>query len=246
MSRVDDVVHDITQMIASGELRPGNRLPVESELCAKFNVSRGPLREGVRALMARGVLFSRQGDGTYVTSLEPEKLFGALAFAADLHSISEPLDTLAVRRVLETESAGLAAQFMSVEALDEAVRLLDRSDEVLSNSPQDHKTLMEIDRAFHEIIAQASGNRVLVALISALGGETTRVRTWRHLVEDEASWRSLGEHRSILAAIAARDVGRARSLMAYHILGVEDFTRLTAVDTDQVPPNRDSAERPSS
>ena len=79
MARTADVVAAIKDMILAGELGAGDRLPTEKDLGARLGVSRGPLREGVSALAAMGVLDTRQGDGTYVTSLEPGLLMAPLS-----------------------------------------------------------------------------------------------------------------------------------------------------------------------
>jgi GntR family transcriptional regulator, transcriptional repressor for pyruvate dehydrogenase complex len=71
MSVTSHAISQIKQLIMSGEISPGEKLPKESELAMKLGVSRSSLREAVRALTALGVLDARQGDGTYVTSLEP-------------------------------------------------------------------------------------------------------------------------------------------------------------------------------
>ena len=91
-------------MLTRGELHPGSRLPVEKDLAAQLGVSRGSLREGVRALATLGVLETRQGDGTYVTALDPRQLLSPLGFLADLQQPAHAADLLAVRRVLESES----------------------------------------------------------------------------------------------------------------------------------------------
>ena len=71
-------------MITTGRLRPGSRLPVEKDLAVELGVSRGSLREGVRALALMGVLETRQGDGTYVTALDPSSLLAPLSVLVDL------------------------------------------------------------------------------------------------------------------------------------------------------------------
>src|SRR3712207_1697225 len=83
-SLTDVGVQRIKAMIVDGELEPGSRLPVEHDLAAALGVSRGSLREGVRALAMMGVLETRQGDGTYVTSLDPSVLLAPMGFVVDL------------------------------------------------------------------------------------------------------------------------------------------------------------------
>src|ERR1035437_7068512 len=102
------VVDRIKRMSASGTLGAGSRLPIEKDLAGQLGVSRGSLREGVRALCIMGVLETRQGDGTYVTSLEASLLLAPMSFMVDLRAASESSHLQAVRRVLETEAAGRA------------------------------------------------------------------------------------------------------------------------------------------
>ncbi|GAA1578685.1 FadR/GntR family transcriptional regulator [Kribbella sancticallisti] len=224
-SQTDVVVQGIKKLIIDGSLRPGDRLPVEKDLADALGVSRGPLREGVRALSMMGVLETRQGDGTYVTALDPSLLLAPMGFVVDLQDHSGAHDLHAVRRMLETEAAALAATRISAEALAAADELLRRTEAELTAGVPDHEALIDNDIAFHRVIAQASGNPVLAALIEALGGRTTRDRLWRSISQDGADEATHGEHRGILDALAGHDPDRARVRMAAHLFGVEDYLR---------------------
>ena len=223
MSRTDEVVDGVKRMILDGRLRPGDRLPVEKELAAELGVSRGSLREGVRALSILGVLDTRQGDGTYVTSLDPERLLAPMGFVIDLHGESDAESFHAVRRLLETEAAALAARSIDEHGLAEARRLLDTAAAALHEEPLDHERLLETDIAFHRAIATAAGNPVLAALVETLASRTVRARLWRSRTDDDVVRRTHREHEEILAALAAGDPDRARLRMAVHLVGVEDF-----------------------
>src|SRR5436190_23491370 len=85
MAVTDEAIEQIKEMIVSGRLRPGQRLPKEADLAAQLGLSRNSLREAVKALSLMRVLDVRQGDGTYVTSLEPSLLLDALSFIVDVH-----------------------------------------------------------------------------------------------------------------------------------------------------------------
>src|SRR3990170_4879450 len=117
MAVTDEAIEKIKGMIVSGSLRPGDRLPKESELAADLGLSRNSLREAVRALSLIRILDVRQGDGTYVTSLEPSLLLDALSFVVDLHHEGSLLHLLEARRLLEAEAASLAAQRIEDEQL---------------------------------------------------------------------------------------------------------------------------------
>jgi DNA-binding FadR family transcriptional regulator len=225
-SQTDVVVQGIKQMIVDGALKAGDKLPIEKDLGESLGVSRGPLREAVRALSIMGVLETRQGDGTYVTALNPSLLLAPMGFVVDLQGRSGDHYLHAVRRMLETEAAALAATRMTAEALQAAEAALDRAEaELTSGGELDHEAIIDSDIAFHRLIAQASGNPVLEALIEALSGRTVRGRLWRSISQTGANEATHAEHRAILAALADHDPDRARARMAAHLFGVEDYLR---------------------
>lgn len=226
VSQTDVVVESIRQMLIDGRLRPGDRLPVERDLAAALGVSRNPLREGVRALSMMGVLETRQGDGTYVTKLDPSMLLAPLGFVVDLQDGSGTHHLHAVRRILETEAAASAALQIGPAELDAAAELLRHNEAELTLGEPNHETVIENDIAFHRMIAEASGNPVLAALIDALGGRTMRDRLRRSISQPGADETSHREHLSILAALTAQDPDRARTRMAAHLFTVEDYLLL--------------------
>ena len=226
MSRTDEVVDGIRRMILDGTLVSGGRLPVEKDLAELLGVSRGSLREGVRALAVLGVLETRQGDGTYVTNLAPSMLLAPVGLAVELHGQNGGAESFhAVRRVLETEAAELAATRMSSDGLDQARNALEEATVVLGRDPIDHEQLMGCDISFHRAIAVGSGNPVLAALVESLASRTVRGRLWRGLSQEGALERTHAEHQAILAALVDRDPERARLRMAIHLLEVEDYMR---------------------
>lgn len=232
-SQTDVVIQGIKDMLTRGDLGPGTRLPIEKELAAELGVSRGSLREGVRALVALGVLETRQGDGTYVTSLDSSKLLSPLGFLADLQQPAHAADLLAVRRTLEAESASLAAVRLTASELDELSRLLASVDEMLEGDAEpDLDAFIAADADFHRVIARASGNPPLAAIIDALVGRTARARLWRAISDRGAVRVGHAEHRAIFDELLRGDPVRARLRMEVHLLGVEEFS---AAHADEDP-----------
>lgn len=230
MSQSDVVVHQIKRMILDGELSPGSKLPIEKDLAPRLGVSRGSLREGIRALSSMGVLEARQGAGTYVTALEPSILLAPMGFVVDLQHSAGVAQVHSVRRVLETEAAGRAAGFMSPDAIDEAAAILDESEKAIAD--RDHDAVIDADVRFHQLIARNAGNAVLAALIEALSSRTVRDRLWRAISDENADAVTLGEHRAILRAIREGDSSAAQIRMANHLLAVEDFLHEAPSHTD--------------
>ncbi len=224
-SQADIVIEGIKAMIMSGRLGPGARLPIEKDLAAELGVSRGPLREGVRALAILGILETRQGDGTYLTDLDPLQLLGPLSFLADLQLPSNAGHLLAVRRVLETETVAQAALKMTDAELDEAERILESVAEMAEGelTQADLEAFIEADAQFHRLIARASGNPALAAMIESLVGRTYRARLWRAIRERGAVSSTQAQHSAILTELRRRDPERAKIRMAIHLLGVQDY-----------------------
>ncbi|MFF7364521.1 FCD domain-containing protein [Streptomyces sp. NPDC008125] len=222
MAVTDEAIEKIKGMIVSGALRPGDRLPKESELAADLGLSRNSLREAVRALSLIRILDVRQGDGTYVTSLDPQLLLEALSFVVDFHRDDTVLEFLAVRRILEPAATAMAASRIGDEELDALAAELD----ALGEEPSVEE-LVAADLRFHRGIVQASGNTVLCSLLDGLSGPTTRARVWRGLTQEDALSRTLQEHRAILAALRDRDPEAARSWATVHVASVEQWLRST-------------------
>ncbi|GAA4783109.1 FadR/GntR family transcriptional regulator [Streptomyces ziwulingensis] len=222
MAVTDEAIEKIKGMIVSGALRPGDRLPKESLLADELGLSRNSLREAVRALSLIRILDVRQGDGTYVTSLDPQLLLEALSFVVDFHRDDTVLEFLAVRRILEPAATAMAAALIGAAELD----ALDAQLDALGAQPS-VEALVAADLEFHRSIVRGSGNAVLCSLLDGLSGPTTRARVWRGLTQKDAVGRTLHEHRAILDALRDRDAEAARSWATVHIASVEQWLRST-------------------
>ncbi|HZE50604.1 MAG TPA: FadR/GntR family transcriptional regulator [Jatrophihabitantaceae bacterium] len=222
MAVTDEAIEKLKEMIVSGALRPGDRLPREADLATSLGLSRSSLREAVRALSLVRILDVRQGDGTYVSSLAADTLLDALGFIVEFHHDASVLELLEVRRILEPAASARAATRIDDEALAELEQVLNRS--TLDSSVED---LVKNDLEFHRAIAVASGNTVLASLIENLSGPTQRARVWRGITQEGALARTLAEHRAIFDAIRAHDPDLARTWATVHIAGVEDWIRTT-------------------
>jgi GntR family transcriptional repressor for pyruvate dehydrogenase complex len=227
MSVTDVAIEKLKQMITSGELRPGDRLPKEAELAKRLGLSRSSLRESVRALTLIRILDVRQGDGTYVSSLEPDVLLDAVSFVIDFHQDQSVLDLLEARRVVESATAALAAQYISDAQLAELERILAKL-----TASATVEELVENDLAFHRAIAVAAGNPVLASLLDTLAGRTARARIWRGVTQTGALERTHAEHRAIFDALAHRQPELARAMVVVHVAGVEAWLEL-ALDGDE-------------
>lgn len=216
MSVTDDAIAKIKAMIVSGDLKPGSRLPREADLAADLGVSRNSLREAVRALSLVRILDVRQGDGTYVSSLEPKSLLDAMSFLLEFHQDDSVLDILGVRRIMEPAATALAAQQMTEDQIEHLRTLVEPETSSVTE-------LVALDLNFHAAIAAASSNKVLASLLDSLSLPTMRARIWRGITEERAFERTVAEHRGICDAIAAHDPELARARALAHVGGVMEW-----------------------
>ncbi|SDS53027.1 transcriptional regulator, GntR family [Streptomyces sp. TLI_053] len=218
MSVTDQAIEKIKEMILSGALLPGARLPNEADLAELLVLSRSSLREAVRALTAMRILVPKQGDGTYVSGLEPHLLLESLAFAADASRGHTALQLIQVRRLLEPPVTGLAADKVTEEQLAVLRAILDRSAENISI-----EEFVELDLEFHRTIADTVGNPVLSTLLGILSTHTQRLRIVRGIRHAPAQEQAHRDHGTIWRALAIGDSGLAASASAVHVASVEEW-----------------------
>lgn len=219
MSVTDDAIAKISDLITSGRLNPGDRVPPEQELATMLGISRSSLREAVKALSQAKVLYVRRGDGTYVSSLEPRLLLSGMGFAVDLVQDKALAEIFEVRRLLEPAATALAAVRISdsqVEDLRESLRGM--------RSAQDPEELVMRDLGFHAHIAEAAGNASLCSILDAISTRSLRARVWRASVVGLKSM-TLSQHGTILEALADRDPSLAHSAAVIHVSESERWLR---------------------
>jgi GntR family transcriptional regulator, transcriptional repressor for pyruvate dehydrogenase complex len=227
MGVIDTAIDRIRDLIASGELAPGDRLPSEADLAALVGVSRNSLREAVRALIQAKVLDVRRGDGTYVTSLEPQLLLSGLSFVMELMQDRTVLELFEVRRLLEPAATGLAASRISDSAIVELRGLLDSMRRTTTS-----EDLITQDVAFHRCVVQGSGNETLVSFLEAVFTRTARARVWRGIWDRGSLEWTFAQHDMIVDALEQRDVLLATAAATVHVAASEAWLRHLLEDGD--------------
>jgi GntR family transcriptional regulator, transcriptional repressor for pyruvate dehydrogenase complex len=222
-------IQQMREMIASGRLSPGSRLPSESELATELGASRNTVREAVRALVTARVLDVRRGDGTYVTSLRPELLLEGVGAAVELMQEGFSLELIAVRRIMEPAATAMAAARID----DDTVGMLEGMLGMMEAATSQGERIAH-DAAFHALIATTSGNATLASMLSAVSSRTIRARAWRGLVEESAGSRTVAQHREILEALRDRDADRAAAAALVHVATTEAWFR-GALAEDEEP-----------
>lgn len=211
MSVTTRAIDSIRAMIRSGELRPGDRLPPEQELADRLGVSRGSLREAVRALSQINVLDVRRGDGTYVTSLAPSELLSGLSFAMELLQTHQVDEVLEVRRMLFPAATALAAQRVTAEQLAAMHDVIDELE--AATEPVD---VARLQREFQRLVGAATGNETLSSILMAIQFRDENVRrAW--LTSPKRREVALAHDRMLLDAFERRDGEMARSIATVRV-----------------------------
>lgn len=231
----EQVVAFVRDLIVRGRVRPGDRLPAERELALQIGVSRPSVRAGLHALAAMGVIQSRHGSGTYIPAGPPALGSEPLSFLAALHGFTHD-DMYEARRILEVESAGLAAERATHEHL---ATLAEEVAGLFAN--RDNPQLFFVhDINFHRGVADAAANPIvatLVGMVSAIDDERRKATVAR---ASDSDLRDAAEaHRRIYQAIRAHDAAAARRAMNDHLL---QASRYQAQELDKPAP-RASARR---
>jgi GntR family transcriptional regulator, transcriptional repressor for pyruvate dehydrogenase complex len=221
----EQVVDQIRDLIARGELHPGDRLPAERELAKQLGISRPSLRSGLRMLVAMGLLRSRHGSGTYIADGPPTLGSEQLSLLAELHGFTFD-QMFEARRVLEVQIAGLAAERATAEHLATIAEEVANMYATLDD-PQQY---LIHDIRFHRAIAAASDNPILatiVEMVSAVMYDRRRETIGRAHDFKE----SIEMHQRIYRAIRTHKPEEARAAMQEH-LGLAQKAYRTEEDED--------------
>jgi GntR family transcriptional repressor for pyruvate dehydrogenase complex len=211
----EDIAERLLMLIRERELCAGDKLPPERELAALMGVSRPSLREALRALAIMNVLEIRQGDGAYVSSLEPNLLMGHLDFVFALTDATF-LQLFEARQILEPGIVAMAARHITDEELQRLEQCYQRSVDCVN----DLAGFVAADIELHETIAKAARNTILERFMAGLSqlGQVSRRRT----VElPGIPQQSVHDHRAIINALQAHDPAAASQAMLTHLHHVE-------------------------
>jgi GntR family transcriptional regulator, transcriptional repressor for pyruvate dehydrogenase complex len=209
LNLVREVVEQLRNQILAGRFPPDAPMPPEGQLCEGFGVSRTVIREAMRTLQAQGLVEVSQGRLPRVRPVDSRNVVETLGtfLQRGNHSL---LNLIEVRRPLESEIAGLAAQRATpeqIEALRQAVRQMAAARALDSR--------VEADLRFHDLLATATGNPVFPLLLSVLADLMRQSR--RQTISATGLERALAGHRAVLAAVEDRDPVQARKTMLDHL-----------------------------
>ena len=196
------IMNQIKELIRTGELKTGDKLPSERDLAFKLNVSRTSVREAIKALSTLGFIESRHGEGNYIKNNFEDILLEPLSIVFMLlgNNNDEVLD---VRRIIEPEVAALAAKNISEEELRELQKVMDELKESTDTS-----FCAKLDKEFHCLIAKASKNHLLSIVIFSLSSLIEEYIDESKMYDIDKQ-KIINEHNEIFIALVNHDSKKA-------------------------------------
>jgi len=225
-ARDDAVLETLAAFVSDSGIGPGDRLPTERILAEQLKVSRNTVREALTRWEGLGLVERRQGSGTYLTGdVSPSMLHMPLTFAGG-NDFTTLMQTLEIRRSLESEAAALCASRASDEDIQKIAGQLDRLEEAFHTTGGSNP---DEDWEFHQSVYRASGNPLFGQIISAM--QELFHRFWEHpLGVHDFGHASFPYHRTVYERIAARDPEGARTEALKLIATVEADLRRGAAN----------------
>jgi DNA-binding FadR family transcriptional regulator len=215
----EQIVDQIGLLVAEGQLKPGDRLPSERELVEQFQVCRAAIREAISALEMMGLIEVRAGEGTYIRQVNIDSVVAPLAWMLFIEKDTD-LELYEVRKILEVQAAGLAAERAQADEIREMYEAL----EVMRRDLEIDCIGEEADQRFHFAIAMATHNKILMRLMNTILDtmrKTLKANRSKLYGDRKLPERLYQEHFSLYEAIKNHDVLKAQQLMLEHIVGVE-------------------------
>lgn len=211
----EEIIEQVRDLITSGRLKPGDRLPAERELAQTLSVGRSAVREAIRAMETVGILEARPGEGTFVVSHAGSRGHDPIT-ASLFQAWSTQRKLFEVRRLLEPGLAALAARRATADQIEKLRAALKEQEAEVQHGG----TGVKQDATFHFLIAEAAGNEILLRIVDNLMDLLQKTRE-ESLQLGGRPLMSLKQHSAVLEAIEARRSALAERRMRDHIRDIE-------------------------
>ena len=221
-SPVDKIIRQLKQLIVSGQLKPGDRLPAERALSEKFGVGRSYVREAILKLEFYGLLKTNPQSGTYVSGLSI-KVIDSLITDIIKFNKDDFSAMVEARYYLELDSVRLAAERKSLEDIEAIEQAMNDYEAKVNNG----ESAVEEDMLFHVMIARATKNSVIESMILNLIPDLIKHITEIKICGDNRGKAAVEEHKAIFEALKAGDIDAAENAMAGHL---DDILQISRAD----------------
>jgi len=216
-NQTDKVISKIKELINSGILKPGDRLPAERKMALEFGVGRTQIREALHKLEFYGIIKTLPQSGSVINGLDINTLDGLISDVLNLQSY-DFLSLVETRIVLEVNAVKLCAERCTAHDIKVLTRMHENYVKYFETPDR-----VSHDFSFHRAIAEASHNPVLKAMLMIIIPDILTIFQRDRICAPNMI--SLKEHEQMLDAIISKDSERAAAIMTQHLQGVLEFAK---------------------
>jgi GntR family transcriptional repressor for pyruvate dehydrogenase complex len=216
-SVVEQIVDNVTNAIINGELKPGDKIPTENELCASMGVGRNSVREAIKILEAYGVLTIKRAEGTFVKQGFDSKMLYPVLYGIILQKDSAN-QIIELRKVIDVGILQLAIDKLDLDSLHKAERVMQELEQKMSAVTADANAIFEADTAFHRVLAAITQNALLEGICAYVDQITkkSRLKAIENFLNDKATEQFLLMHREMLRVLKEKDRTKINEVVENH------------------------------
>lgn len=216
-SVVEQIVDNITNAIINGELKPGDKIPTENELCISMGVGRNSVREAIKILVAYGALTIKRSEGTFVNQTYDSKMLYPVLYGIILQKDSAN-QIVEMRKIIDVGILQLAIDKLNLESLHKAEQAMDDFEKKITADNVDAKGIFEADVTFHMVLVDITENALLEGICSYIDQITqkSRIKAIEKFMDDKATDRFLLMHREMLRVVKEKDKDKINEVVENH------------------------------
>jgi len=216
-SVVEQIVDNITNAIINGELKPGDKIPTENELCASMGVGRNSVREAIKILGAYGVINIKRAEGTFVTQDYDSKMLYPVLYGIILQKDSAD-KIVELRKIIDVGILQLVIDKLNLESLHKAEQVINDLEKTIIASNVEAKDIFEADIAFHKVLVDITENALLEGICFYVDQITqkSRIKAIEKFLKDNAIEQFLLMHKDMLCVLKEKDRNKINEVVENH------------------------------
>jgi len=216
-SVVEQIVDNITNAIINGELKPGDKIPTENELCTSMGVGRNSVREAIKILGAYGVINIKRAEGTFVTQDYDSKMLFPVLYGIILQKDSAN-QIVELRKIIDVGILQLALDKMDSESLQKAEEVMKDLEQKIVATNVKASDIFEADIAFHKVLADITQNALLGGICFYVDQITSksRIKAIEKILNEDATEQFLLMHKEMLRVLKEKNRTEINEVVEKH------------------------------
>jgi len=215
-SVVEQIVDNITNAIINGELKPGDKIPTENELCVSMGVGRNSVREAIKILGAYGVINIKRSEGTFVTQHYDSKMLFPVLYGIILQKDSAK-QIVELRKIIDVGILHMAIDKLDLESLHKVEAVMQDLEKKTATNVE-AKDIFEADIAFHKVLVDITQNALLQGICFYVDQITqkSRMKAIENILKENATERFLLMHNEILRVLKEKNRSKIDEVVENH------------------------------